>query len=256
MPGYLRSFLNVNQRLSASFDRLFPEYFRTPGKKTFCEDVVPSLIADRQTIYDLGAGSRPFLSPSEKSDRGIRVIGLDIDGDELSKAPAGSYDAIHVCDLAQFSGQEDADFVICQAALEHVSDTEGSMRAIASSLKPGGRAAIFVPCRNAVFARLNLILPQGFKQRILFAVFPSKAEGHDGFEAHYDNCTPSRIKKLAEQVGLKVEQERFFWISSYFSVFFPVYILWRFWTVTAATLLGNDYCETFVLVLRKESTDR
>jgi SAM-dependent methyltransferase len=61
---------------------------------------------------------------------------------------------------------------VCQALLEHVSDVNGAFESIASILRPGGQAVIFVRSRNAVFARINLVLPEKFKRWILFQVFP------------------------------------------------------------------------------------
>ena len=107
------------------------------------------------------------------------MVGLDIDGKELSAAPDGLYDRTAAADITKYRGQGDADLVICQALLEHVHDTGRALEAIASILKPGGRALIFVPSRNAVYARLNLLLPENLKRRILFAFFRTCAATTD-----------------------------------------------------------------------------
>ena len=247
----LRRVLNWNKWVSAKFDSLLPARLRLDGNRTFKQDVLPNAVRYGDSVYDLGGGSQPWLSPREKNTLSARVVGLDIDGAELAAADPGAYDEVIVHDLCTFKGHADADVVICQATLEHVPDTRGALKAIATILRPGGRAYIFAPSRNAVFARLNLILPEGLKRRILYAVFPEKAEGHDGFKAYYNHCTPSQITALARQVGLDVEQRRLFWTSSYFRIFFPVFILWRFSQLILWLVLGEDAAETFIFVLRK-----
>lgn len=114
---------------------------------------------------------------------------------------------------------------------------------------------IFAPARNALFARLNLLLPEDFKRRLLFALFPGKAKGHDGFRAYYDKCTPSQIEAMAARHGLVVEQRRIFWISSYFMAFVPAYLAWRAYQGISALFIGDDAAESFIYVFRKpEST--
>ena len=240
-----------NRRVSAYVDRLTPEDMRVDGNKDFNSRIAPQLVERGMKIYDLGGGSRPFLDPASKAANDITVIGLDIAAEELLSAPPGSYNDIIVADLAEFRGNGDGDLAICQATLEHVRDVTNAISGIASTLKPGGRAAIFVPCRNAAFARLNLLLPESFKRKILFSFFPEKAEGHDGFPAFYDNSTPSRMIAIADRAGMDVEQSRYYWISSYFFSVFPLYLFWRAWTRVARSVVGRDMCETFMLVLKK-----
>jgi SAM-dependent methyltransferase len=247
----LREFLDWNKAASAAFDRLLPTHLRLDGNTAFRRDFLPRSVQQGDVVYELGGGSRPFISPERKAELSLRVVGLDINGEELAAAPCGAYDYTITHDLCSYSGLGDADVVICQATLEHVPDTVCAMRAIASTLRPGGRAFIFAPCRNAVFARLNMILPEGLKQKLLFTLFPHKAEGHDGFKAYYDHCTPSGIEVLARQNGLNVQQKRLFWISSYFTIFVPVFIVWRFAQLLAWLVLRDDAAETFIFVLQK-----
>lgn len=247
----LRRFLDWNKWVSAKFDSLLPVRLRLDGNRTFKQDVLPNAVRYGDSVYDLGGGSQPWLSPSAKNDLSARVVGLDIDGAELAAAEPGAYDEVIVHDLCAFKGHADADVVICQATLEHVPDTTGALKAIATILRPGGRAFIFAPCRNAAFARLNLILPERVKRRLLFSLFPEKAEGHDGFKAYYNQCTPSQITTLARQFGLEVEQRRLFWTSSYFRIFFPAFVLWRLIQFISRLALGDDAAETFIFVLRK-----
>jgi 2-polyprenyl-6-hydroxyphenyl methylase/3-demethylubiquinone-9 3-methyltransferase len=230
---------------------LLPKSICEDGNRVFLDVYIPHSVSLGNKVYDLGAGSRPFISLQRKNELAVTVVGLDISGEELAAAPPGVYDQLIVADLTNFTGNGDGDVVICQATLEHVRDGDGAMKAIASCLKSGGRAFIFAPCRNAVFARLNLILPQTVKKYLLFAFFPKKAEGHDGFPAFYDKCTPAELEHLAAENGLDVEQRRLFWMSSYFTVFTPAFVAWRIVQGLSTLLLGRNAAETYVYVLRK-----
>ncbi|MCC6792699.1 MAG: methyltransferase domain-containing protein, partial [Thermomicrobiales bacterium] len=203
-----------------------------------------------QRIYDVGGGKRPYLTAHRKQQLRSTVIGIDIDRDELDLAPAGDYDETVAADIATVAGTGDGDLVICQAVLEHVRNVDGAVAAIASLLKPGGHALVFVPCRNALFARLNLLLPERAKRKLLFALYPRMSR-HQGFPSHYNDCTPSALSRRAAAHGLEVERVTTYWTSEYFYAFFPAYLAWRAWLTVARTLRLNDFCETFTIVLRK-----
>lgn len=247
----LRYFITANVRVSRAFDRLLPGALRVDGNLTFATSYVPRALVAGDTVYDLGGGSRPFVDLATKQRWQLTVVGVDVSAEELAAAPDGIYDRTIAADLCVFTGAGDADSVICQATLEHVPDGNGAMRAIASSLKPGGRAYIFAPSRNALFARLNLLLPEAFKRRFLFAAFPNKAKGHDGFPAFYDRCTPREFERNAVSHGLVVEERRLFWMSAYLTVFAPAFVAWRIAQGFAYLLLGDNAAETFIYVLRK-----
>ena len=252
--GFTRTLIDTNVGLSRLLDTALPARLREDGNKTFVREFLPRAVNPGDTVYDLGGGSRPFVTLADKQRLELTVVGLDIDADELAAAPAGIYDRQIAADLCTFDGPGDADVVVCQATLEHVPDTAGAIRALASTIKPGGRIFIFAPSRNALFARLNRALPEGVKRRALYALFPDKAEGHDGFKGYYDRCTPREIEQLAAANGLVVDERRLFWISSYFMVFTPAFAAWRAWQGIAYALLGKNAAETFIYVLRKPET--
>jgi SAM-dependent methyltransferase len=249
--GLARRIIDANIAMSGLIDRMLPERVRRDGNKTFIRDLLPTAFARGTTVYDLGGGSRPALDVAEKRRLGITVVGLDISADELAAAPAGAYDYTIAADLCTFVGPGDADAVVCMATLEHVPDMAGAMRALASTVKPGGRVLMFAPCRNAVFARINLMLPESLKQRLLFSLFPHKAGGHDGFKAYYDRCTPREIEALAAANGLDVVERRLFWASSYAHVFTPAYVVWRLWQLASYAVIRENAAETFAYVFAK-----
>lgn len=170
----------------------------------------------------------------------------------MARAPAGAYDETLACDIAKLVGRRDGDEVICQAVLEHVKDTENAFKAMASLLKAGGQALIFVPSRNALFARINLLLPQGMKESILYGIYPSTRESQ-GFPSFYHRCTPRDFARMAHENGMAVEHARYYYKSCYFEFFFPAYVLWRLYQGIAVLLIGNQAAETFSMVFAKRS---
>ena len=248
----VRSFMNLNVRLSQWFDRIFmPVEYLKDGNQDFIKAFAPSYLKSGQKIYDVGGGKQPFVSLEKKTANQMTVVGIDISATELARAPAGAYDESVCADIADYQGRGDGDIVICQAVLEHVQNTEGAMQSIASILKPGGRALIFVPSRNAVFARLNLLLPQTLKQKILFAVYPS-TRAAQGFPSYYHRCTPNDLVAMAKTNGMTLETGRYYYISSYFSFLFPVYLVWRIWMVLFKAAAGRQAAETFSFALIKK----
>lgn len=246
------SFLNANVRLCRRLDRWFPTDFQIDGNTFFLRHFAPASLKPNQYVYDLGSGSNPLVTVPTKTELNLFVIGLDISPNELDAAPAGSYDRSIVADLTTYTGNADGDLVICQSTLEHVRNAPGAMKAIASCLKPGATAVIFLPCRKALFARLNLLLPEAMKRRILFSIFPVTNDGHNGFPAHYHKATPNEYRRIAADVGLEVVDAKLFWKSSYFHFFVPLYLSWRAFQFGSRLISGDNACETFAMVLRRK----
>ncbi len=250
MKSIIKKLIQFNMTLSHAFDRMIPEKYRIDGNRYFIERFAPSYIQDNLIVYDIGGGKNPYISQETKHKLKLKIIGLDIDQKELNHAPVGAYDASICADITQFRGKSDADLVICQALLEHVKNVDQAISAIASILKPGGCALIFVPSRNALYARLNLLLPQNFKKKLLYAVYPKTRESQS-FPSYYNQCTPCDFRRIAQKYNLSIEKESFHYISSYFSFFFPLYLVWRIWILSFHAVAGEQAAETFSMALRK-----
>jgi SAM-dependent methyltransferase len=252
MAGLARTLLHSQFVLCEIADRLLPERFRVDGHQHYRREFAWEFVRPGMTVYDIGGGKYPFVSTEQKRALGLKICGLDIDAGELASAPVGSYDEVICSDVTQHKGRGDADLVVCQATLEHVTDNRLSMAALASILKPGGIALIFTPSRNAAYARLNLLLPEGLKKNILNAIFPEGQAGQ-GFPPHYDRCTPQEFRKLAQSNGFEVLRLRTYFISSYFAFFFPIYLVWRLWVLIFYALARDNAAEAFSVALRKSA---
>ncbi|RYE43035.1 MAG: class I SAM-dependent methyltransferase [Hyphomicrobiales bacterium] len=249
--SFARMLIDSQRWLSRKFDQVLPEAFTIDGNADFVRNFAPPYLRPGTVIFDIGSGKRPFLTPDHKRQLGVRVAGLDIDAGELAAAPEGVYDDAICADVTQYQGKGDADLVICQALLEHVDGTHLAFRAMATSLKPGGTAVLFVPSRNAAFARLNLLLPESLKRRILFTVFP-EARHAQGFKSYYDRCTPRDFRRMAEANGLEVSQLQPYYTSAYFTFCFPLHFVWRLWVIAFRAAAGEQAAETFCMALRKK----
>ncbi|MBV9279089.1 MAG: methyltransferase domain-containing protein, partial [Chloroflexi bacterium] len=178
-----RALIDGQARLSRAFDALLPPLFRVDGMQDFIDSFAPKYIRPGSKVYDVGGGKRPYLSPAQKAGLGIFTVGLDVDRRELERAPAGAYDEVIARDIAGFVGRGDADLVICLAVLEHVRDVEAALGAVSSILRPGGRAIAFVPSRNALYARLNRLLPESLKVKLLAILRDERCDA-EGFRAY------------------------------------------------------------------------
>lgn len=250
--GAVRRFVQSQARLSRHFDQCLPALYSVDGNYEFRTGYALALLRTRNNpvIYDVGGGKNPYLTADVKQQLNATVVGLDISQQELDLAPANTYDRVVCADLMLYTGKHDADFVICQTLLEHVRDVPQAFRALAGMLKPGGMLLVFVPSRNAVFARLNLLLPESLKRRILFSIFP-QTRRDQGFTSYYDHCTPADFHQMARDNGLAVADCRLYYCSMYFSFFTPLHILWRIWIVLFKALDKSAAAETFAMALTR-----
>lgn len=247
----LGRFFDLNRRASRAVDRALPAAARVDGNRTFRETVPTWVARPGAKVYDIGGGSRPAVSPEVKARFGLTCVGLDIEAEELSKAPPGGYDETIVADICTFRGRQDGDVVLCQAVLEHVEDAGKAIEGLVSLLRPGGELHIFVPCRNAAFARLNLALPQQAKIRLLHTVSPTEdVIEHQGFPVRYDRCTPRDFRAELAALGCSDIRIRTFWMSTYFFAFLPAYVAWRAWQGVARAVLRENGAETFIASAR------
>lgn len=246
----IREFINYNRKLSRYIESLLPEKFSTSGDADFVNNIIPTYLINGQVIYDVGGGKRPYLSVDNKEKLNAKVIGIDISREELNNAPKGAYDDTIQSAIEDVAGNGDGDLVICNAVLEHVFDVQSSLKSIYSLLKSGGVALIFVPSRNAAFARLNMLLPESFKKKLLFAIFPKKSY-LGGFPAYYNNCTPRQFSKITNALGFTTIEEKCYYWSSYFSFFVPIYIIWRIGFFIFYLFAKKEAAEGFVLALKK-----
>lgn len=255
--GVLYKFFKWNFNLSMGFDRVFlNESYTTYGTSDFHKSLIPEYITENSVVYDVGGGKCPHIFPDVKAKKNISSIGVDIDADELSRAPEGGYDRTICADITDVSGDGDGDFVISRATLEHVKDARAAIMNMASFIKPGGRMIFFAPGRNAWFARLNMILPEGLKNKLINYFYDESGLANVmGFKAYYDRGTPAQIEAVLEEAGLQIVEKRLYYMSNYFAFFVPLYVFWRLYQVTVRLLGTERFCEGFAYVVERPVVD-
>jgi SAM-dependent methyltransferase len=249
VSAIFRRLIDQQAAWSKALDRHLPADLSINAWNYFHEDYVGQWITPNSRVYDVGGGRFPAIAQAQKVRQHLHIVGLDLSLEELGLAPPGSYDQTTAADIMTFEGDGDADFIVSGTVLEHVKDTSQAFRAFRSILKPGGHALIFVPSRNAIFARLNRLLPQSWKLRLLALFFP--ATQGSGWPAYYDRCTPSDFRRLAEANGFEVVHLRPFYHSAYFRFCFPLYAAWRLWILVARSLIPEQGAETFCMCIKK-----
>ena len=245
-----RAAVDSQKALSLMVDARLPAELRVDGCQEFTRRIIPSLLRPRTLVYDVGGGRHPVIDVSVKRSLQLTVVGVDYSEGELQAAPDGAYDDVIVGDICAFRGKADGDLVVCRSVLEHVTDSALALAGIASLLKPGGLAALFVPNRHAWYAKLNRILPHRLKVRLLSSLFPHKSPS-DMFPARYAGCTPKEIVCAAARQGLEVEQTALFFTSSYFTCCFPLYLIWRLRMLLWRQIDPQVAAETFAVVASK-----
>ncbi|WP_175265818.1 class I SAM-dependent methyltransferase [Methanothrix thermoacetophila] len=156
---------------------MLPAKYRIEGYQDVLHSVIPKYVRDDWVVYDIGGGKNPYVTIDMKSKLNLHIIGVDINENELNTAPLGVYDKKIVADITKYEGTCDGDLAVCLAVLEHVQNVEAALRGINSCLKRGGLCVIFVPSKNAIYAKINRILPQDLKKKILFSIFPNCCVG-------------------------------------------------------------------------------
>ncbi|MCC6598983.1 MAG: methyltransferase domain-containing protein [Alphaproteobacteria bacterium] len=252
----LRKFFKWQYALSMKFDRAFlDKTYTIYGTTDFHVSLIPDFVPAGAVVYDIGGGKCPHIFPALKEERKIRSIGVDIDEQELARAPQGGYDQTICADITKTTGPGYGDIVISRAVLEHVKDAKAALFNMAGFLKPGGLIIAYAPCRNAWFARLNMILPEGLKKRLInyFYTDAGLAEVM-GFKAYYSHGTPAGIEAIAREAGLRIVEKRLYYMSNYFAFFTPFHVFWRLYQITMRALGTEQFCEGFAYVFEKSVT--
>ena len=246
-----RTFINSQRKLSAHFDALLPARFSVDGNQDFIHRFSKFYYEQiNLNVIDVGGGKNPLIPFSIKTKFHQRITGFDIDETELLEAPAAYYDEIICADLTRFVGNGDYDLIICQATLEHIRDNAASFQAFSSMLERGGKLILFCPSRRAIYTIINRLLPQKLKEKLLYTIFPS-TERDQGFPAFYNQATIAEFTALAAKNGLDLLEKQAYFHSNYFTFFFPLYFLWRIYTIIMVVIFGGAFAETFSLAFVK-----
>jgi ubiquinone/menaquinone biosynthesis C-methylase UbiE len=243
-------FVAANRRVAARVERLLPQARVNPS--VLYSELVRARMArlgPGAVVLDVGGGRRCAFAGVVPA--GVRLVAVDSSERELAlNADVCEKVVADVCDRVPFPDAS-VDLVVSKHVMEHLPDTVSFVRESARVLKPGGWCVHFFPCRWAVFAVVNRLLPAGLARRVLAAVVPESAE-RERFRPVYDRCRAGAIRRVLEQAGFEgVRVRPGFYGSHYLGFFLPVYLAGACWELAATSLGALDLCAYLVVEARR-----
>jgi SAM-dependent methyltransferase len=163
-----------------------------------------------RTVFDLGGGANPVLSPEFIARHGLRYVVADASAEQLALAPDSYEKAVLDMSAPEAAAPAACDLAISRYVLEHVADPEVFHRNVARLLTDGGRAAHFFSTLYALPFTLNRLLPGAVGRRLAGLSIPVReTDGREEvFPAAYRWCRgPSRSQlRRFEGLGFEIEE--------------------------------------------------
>lgn len=177
-----------------------------------CFDAVPDVVLSRlspgMSVCEVGGGANPLLSRDERDRLNLTYTIVDIDAEELAKAP----DDVRKLelDITLRSLHERFDLVVSKQVAEHVRHPEPMHRNICAMLAPGGVAIHFFPTLFSAPFVVNRIIPERLAARVLLRLQPYRSISgkHGKFRAYYRWCrgpTRGQVRRLRRS-GFEIDE--------------------------------------------------
>lgn len=217
----LRKFMEKNKKISENF---LNKNWQDKSIYDIYVSTVAKHIKDNDIMYDIGGGKRLMYGKALKNHN-AKVYGVDISDKELeANAEVCGKIVTDVCrEIPLPHGK--VDMITSSSVLEHLRQPEAFFANAYKSLKPGGYFIHVCPCRYAVFAVINRLLPHKLSRKILF-FFKPEAKGTCGFPAYYKELYMDGIKKMLDDTGFElVGCYTDYRQSSYYTFFFPLFLI-------------------------------
>ena len=247
----IRALIRANRRVCDKLAPHFPQ--TTPNmERLYVEKVAEHVNAKPgQVIIDVGGGrSCRFVEALEPPRRGT-IIAIDVAPGEMQHNT--DVDAKVVGDVTRALPLEDqsVDLIASRSVLEHLPRLEPFMREAFRVLRPGGQCIHFFPCKFALFAMANQLIPNRVAKRLLYSVFEESA-GIGGFPAHYDHCHDPAFTRLLEKNGFEILwRHHGYYQAHYFSFAVPLYVLAALYEMAVAALGLKRLCAYLIVIARK-----
>jgi SAM-dependent methyltransferase len=206
---------------------------------------------DVQTVVDVGAGKNWHFPSHYKRWYGIHLIGLDIDGAEMT--PNDALDEKIECDVSQGIPLPDnsADLFMVHSGIEHFPDNRRFLEDALRVLRPGGCLVAQFPSRYAPFVIANRLLPERIRRRVLDKAMGERARLL-GFRAHYDRTDFASFRRMFSAVGFEELYHLPGYNSSVYCQFFlPLFALSYLYDALTFTLGIRQLAAYNFWVLRK-----
>ncbi|MEO8713906.1 MAG: class I SAM-dependent methyltransferase [Acetobacteraceae bacterium] len=179
--------------------------YRTPDD--WYEALLFDLIAPETAWLDIGCGRSVFPSNSAGAAllarRCRRLVGLD-PSDNVQENPHLHERA--QCLLQDYRSEERFDLITARMVVEHISEPETALGALARLSAPGGRVVIFTVEKLSPVTMLSAVTPMGFHHAVKKVLW--RAEERDTFPTVYRMNTRRTLRGLFEAAGFREESFR------------------------------------------------
>lgn len=252
MSGPIRKFIDWNKKFYAALSKIFPNTKFSIYK--YYTDHVKASISDGMTILDIGGGKSCSFASSRKFFDRIKIIALDVSQEELDYNH--DVDEKIVFDIASGGrvpiDDNTMDMVTSSSVLEHLKNLDNVVKEVSRIIKPGGKFISVFPCKFALFAIINQMLPNWLARKILFSIMP-ESKGICGFKAYYDSCYYPAIQRLLVKNGFEDINFAFQYSQSgYFAFFAPFAIISLLWDFLMYILNLRSLCGYLFFEARKK----
>ncbi|MGE0543493.1 MAG: class I SAM-dependent methyltransferase [Dehalococcoidia bacterium] len=215
----------------ASRPNRLPDRYHERWRDAFDIRVQPSLVAGVR-ILDVGSGRTPTIPPDQRPE-GCWYAGLDLSIAELQRAPEGSYNEMHVADVAHRVPELEGrfDLIVSWQVLEHVKPLDAALENLQSYLRSGGRLVAQFSGRYSAFGLINMVVPQELGVRLMQQLL-----GRDPdtvFPAYYNRCWHQALQPLSSawsswRILPRYRGGRYFQFSSMLQ---RIYISYEEWVI-------------------------
>ena len=221
--GVVQSFLAANRRVAQA---LTPRHVHEANVFGVYRKLGALMMAhpNVKVVVDCGAGRTWHFPLHYKRFFQIRLIGLDIDAEEMSENDA--LDVRIQCDVTDTIPLDagTVDLFLVYSGIEHFKDNEQFLKNCFRALRPGGYLLAQFPGRYAPFALANILLPKRLSKALLNVTVPDSV-GVLGFEAHYDRTNFGAFSSLVKVSGFEIlYYSPGYYSSSYAEFFLPLWV--------------------------------
>jgi 2-polyprenyl-6-hydroxyphenyl methylase/3-demethylubiquinone-9 3-methyltransferase len=240
--------IHANRTASDRFSARYPD--RIDGSQQIAR-IVLEHVEPGMSLFDVGGGKVPLLRPELKRRLEVTVTGVDIDADELARAPEGAYDRTIASDIATLEGHdEEADLLYSRSVAEHVERPEAMFATAFRLLRPGGLSIHFMPNKWALFALVNRALPHTVRERMLYGTQPEQ-RARGCFKPYYRRTYPSAIERMLGEIGYSQVDVVPYYHADYLSFVVPLHVAYVGWQNMNRRLRARNLCESFIVLARR-----
>jgi len=225
-----KRFVEWNKSICDRIEMMLPGEFTRSLLYLHERTVVAAMTGRRsQTVVDIGGGHFSPFAKHRDPKLGTRLVAIDILVEQIKKNTFADFGV--VADVGQSIPLKDGsvDIIVTRSVLEHLEDNRDFFSECLRVLKDGGTCFHVFPCRFALFALINQIIPNAVANKLLFSLFPEWRE-RCGFRAYYHNCYSRSMIKRQLSAGLSIKEVYYrYYQAIYFKFFIPFYLLVTFY---------------------------